>query len=415
MFYESTLSFLQSFLQNLHLDSFLITRDTQPFPVLDLGLRKLLRMEKRQKISFDLLEKNIQPNSIYKISDSFFCHYVFLLLPDMPQSTVFAIGPYTSVNVSDRTVMDFIESSFQPAELIPRIIEYYRRVPILWDDGALFAALDAFGEKIWGSRENFTIQNIEHRYPDEFSPLTTHYSTLYSDNTAFDMEVLETRYRAENELLHAISHGQTHKAEQLIEPFPWGLIEPRTADSIRNMKNYMIIMNTLMRKATEQGYVHPIHIDRLSGYFARKIELLSHQSDVTRLTREMVYKYCLLVKNHSLKAYSLPIQKVITNIDYDLTADLSLKAQAELLNVNSSYLSTLFKKETGSTLTDYVNQKRTEHAILLLNSTSLQVQTIAQYCGIPDVNYFSKTFKKIVGQTPMEYRRSITHPSRQEK
>lgn len=223
--------------------------------------------------------------------------------------------------------------------------------------------------------------------------------------------MLEKRYRAENQLLYAISQGQTHKAEQLIDPFPWGSIEPRSADTIRNLKNYMIIMNTLMRKAAEQGSVHPIHIDHLSGYFAQKIELLSHQSDVTRITREMVYKYCLLVKNHSLKAYSLPIQKVITNIDFDLTADLSLKAQAVLLKVNPSYLSTLFKKETGSTLTDYVNQKRIEHAILLLNSTSLQVQTIAQHCGIPDVNYFSKTFKKIVGKTPMEYRKSITHPA----
>lgn len=110
-------------------------------------------------------------------------------------------------------------------------------------------------------------------------------------------------------------------------------------------------------------------------------------------------------------SFSLPIQKVITSIDCDLTADLSLKVQAERLKMNSSYLSTLFKKENGTTLTDYVNQKRVEHAIFLLNSTSLQVQSIAQQCGIPDVNYFSKTFKKIVGKTPMEYRKNIMHPS----
>lgn len=411
MFYESILSFLQSFLKNLHLDCYLITKDTHPFPVLDLGLRELLHMEKEYPLSFDFLEKNIAENIIYKVSDSFFCHYVLLRLPDSSQPTVMTIGPYTNANVSDQTVMDFIEASSLPADLTPHMLKYYSRVPILWEDAPLFAALNAFGEKIWGSRDNFTVQSIEHRHPSEFSPLANHYSTLYPDNAVFNMDILETRYRAENQLLHAVSQGQTHKAEQLIDPFPWGMIEPRSSDSIRNIKNYMIIMNTLLRKATEQGYVHPMHIDRLSGYFARKIELLAHQSDVARLTREMVYKYCLLVKNHSLKAYSLPIQKVITNIDHDLTADLSLKAQAQLLKVNPSYLSTLFKKETGSTLTDYVNQKRVEHAILLLNSTSLQVQAIAQYCGIPDVNYFSKIFKKTVGKTPMEYRKSIIHPS----
>ena len=98
------------------------------------------------------------------------------------------------------------------------------------------------------------------------------------------------------------------------------------------------------------------------------------------------------------------VRKVITNIIYDLTADLSLKVQAKELNVNPSYLSTLFKKETGQTLTEFVNRKRIEHAILLLNSTDMQIQVVAQYCGIPDVNYFTKTFKKIVGKTPKEYR-----------
>lgn len=109
-----------------------------------------------------------------------------------------------------------------------------------------------------------------------------------------------------------------------------------------------------------------------------------------------------------MKGYSLLVRKVLTMIDADLTADLSLRAQAELLNVNSSYLSTLFKKETGATLTEYVNKKRVEHAIFLLNTTNLQIQSIAQHCGIPDVNYFTKTFKKYIGKTPKEYRDLIT-------
>lgn len=109
-----------------------------------------------------------------------------------------------------------------------------------------------------------------------------------------------------------------------------------------------------------------------------------------------------------MKGYSLLIRKILVRIDSDLTADLSLKAQADFLEVNSSYLSTLFKKETGTTLTEYVNRKRIEHGIFLLNTTHMQIQTIAQCCGIPDVNYFTKTFKKIVGRTPKEYRNHVS-------
>ncbi len=114
-----------------------------------------------------------------------------------------------------------------------------------------------------------------------------------------------------------------------------------------------------------------------------------------------------LVKKHSSNNYSLPVQRVITYIDTDLTADLSLKALSDSLNINPSYLSTLFKKEMGMTLTNYVNKKRIEHAVYLLSSTDMQIQNIAQYCGIPDVNYFTKIFKKVMNKTPSEFKEEI--------
>lgn len=410
MCYEAELNFFQKFVKNIRLNYHMITAKTSiPFPLFDLGLRNLLSFDEDYRTALDFFEKRSQENVIYKAADPFFCHYIFLPLPGMDAAQAMVIGPYTTANVSDRTIIDFMDAHSLPAQLLPHMVKYYSQLPILWEDGPLFAALEVLAERIWGSTDNYSIQTLEHHYPDGIMPLSTHYSTLYHDSIS--RELLELRYQTENRLLRAISQGQTQKAESILSQLSFRLVEPRTADSIRNLKNYLIISNTLMRKAAEQGSVHPIHIDHISGYFARKIELLSHQSDAEGLAREMTHKYCLLVKNHSLKAYSLPIQKVITSIDCDLTADLSLKAQAERLKVNPSYLSTLFKKETGTTLTDYVNQKRVEHAIFLLNSTSLQVQSIAQQCGIPDVNYFSKTFKKIVGKTPMEYRKNIMHPS----
>ena len=181
-------------------------------------------------------------------------------------------------------------------------------------------------------------------------------------------------------------------------------------DSLRNLKNYGIVLNTLLRKAAEQGAVHPLYIDKLSSDMARRLEMTRTPADCLDMYHTMVHKYCLLVKNHSMRNYSQLVQHVILRIESDLTADLSLKAHAEFLNVNPSYLSTLFKKETGVTLTEYVNRQRIEHGIFLLNATDLQVQTIAQYCGFPDINYFTKTFKRMIGQTPKAYRQSVRGP-----
>lgn len=223
------------------------------------------------------------------------------------------------------------------------------------------------------------------------------------------MESIERRFDAEAEFMQIVSHGQIHKIEMYINMIDIQGTEIRLADRVRNAKNYAIIMNTLLRKAAENGSVHPVHIDKLSSSFAKKIELQTSEKGVTILIKEMARKYTLLVKNHSLRGYSTLVRRVLVHIDTDLAGDLTLNTQAKLLDVNPSYLSTIFKKETGQTLTEYVTSKRIEHAIFLLNTTKMQIQTIAQYCGIPDICYFTKTFKKMVGKSPSEYKNTIHH------
>ena len=122
----------------------------------------------------------------------------------------------------------------------------------------------------------------------------------------------------------------------------------------------------------------------------------------------IVLNYCRLIRKHTLKDYSLLTQKIITYINSDLTADLSLKAMSDWLNINASYLSTLFKKEVGIPLTDFVNHQRIEQAKKLLIVTELPMKLIAQQCGIPDIYYFSRLFKKRTGVTPKLYREHAT-------
>ena len=184
-------------------------------------------------------------------------------------------------------------------------------------------------------------------------------------------------------------------------------IEQRMADPVRNIKNYCIIMNTLLRKAAEQGGVHPLYIDSVSSDFARRIELIGSTTAAGKIMDEMLTSYCRLVKKHALAQYSVPVRKTLACIDADLTGDLSLSALAEMQNISPGYLSTLFKKEVGQTLTDYVNSRRVEQAAAMLRSGTLQVQTVAQYCGIPDVNYFSKLFKRYIGVSPKEFRATL--------
>ena len=239
---------------------------------------------------------------------------------------------------------------------------------------------------------------------------------------AYDQQALkqiEERYETEERLMNEIAHGHVVQASEILSAFNNDIVEQRTDVPLRNYKNYLIILNTLARKAVQQGGVHPLYIDSLSSAFARKIEAVESFEAGQKLVMEITRKYCLIVRNHAMKGYSPLVRRVILAVDSDLTADLSLAAHAAALEVNASYLSALFRRETGMTLSDYVARARAEHAVFLLNTTRMQVQSIAQHCGIQDVNYFTRMFKRVMGKTPTAYRQqarggeAVTGPARE--
>lgn len=316
------------------------------------------------------------------------------------------VGPYTVREFNSNEIMELTEEYSLPPQIFNTLEKYFNNIPYLENDSTLLVLMNTLGETFWGNMDHFKFDTLEQnmeKTEQHISQISTGDSYEQTD-ASINMKAVEERYAVENQLLQAISQGLSHKVEVIMANMSSSHFEKRTADPIRNMQNYCIIMNTLLRKAVENGSVHPFYIDKLSSDFGRKIEQVTSMESARKLQKDMIHKYCLLVKNHSMKGYSPLVQKIITSIDTDLTADLSLNALASRMNVNASYLSTLFKRETGSTLTDYVNEKRIQHGILLLHSTNLQIQTIASYCGIPDVNYFTKLFKKRVGKTPKAYR-----------
>ncbi len=410
MHYDIALQFVEKLLSNFRLNIRYLSSEPENLPLepMDFTLRKLLDHTWSKERLLSVLADNCKDNVIYQLQDFLMCNYFLFRLPEIQHQPVYAcIGPYISSAISSQDIYVLADRFHTTPDVLPHLEQYYQDIPLIADDNNLLTILYTFGEYLWGSLDAFSIQRVEHALP-EINISTPSADYVSPEETLLNMQLLEERYELEARLMKAVATGQTHKAELALANMASRQLEQRTSNSLRNLKNYMFVLNTVLRLAAANGSVHPYHIDRISSQYARKIELLTSESAGQHLIKEMVRKYCLLVKNHSMKGYSLLIQKVITHIDYDLTADLSLKTQAELLNVNSSYLSTLFKKETGTTLTDYVNRKRIEHAIFLLNSTNMQIQAIAQYCGIPDVNYFTKMFKKQIGKTPKEYREGIT-------
>jgi AraC-like DNA-binding protein len=288
---------------------------------------------------------------------------------------------------------------------MPHLAEYYGSLAVLEEGNPLFMLLDALCERMWDSPA-FSILEINGLAAQKDYSIAQILDSSAAESDRVGMKTLEQRYEFENEMILAVSQGQLHKEKQLLSAFSDSAFENRISDRVRNAKNYSIIMNTLLRKAAERGGVHPYYIDKLSSDFAAKIERMSHLSENSELMREMFRSYCRLVRRHATKNLSVVVQKAKLLIDSDLSANLSLKTVAENQNVSLGYLSDVFKRETGKTVTEYIRERRIEHAKYLLGTTQLQIQTVALHCGIVDVHYFSKIFKKETGKTPKEFRKA---------
>ncbi len=304
MFYDAELSFFQALLKNLNLNPVVASPATYDVSNIDRGLRNFLGLKSEYNLINDFIVNKMKGNTIYKIKDSFSCNYIFLLLPYTELPSLLIIGPYTTAPITKHSLMQLTEKYTIPAQIFSTIEAFFASIPYVQNDTLLMVALNTFGEKIWGNTKNFTSQILEfERAPQSLHAIEPDLSE--STSLAMNMQALENRYSYENQLLHAVAQGLTHKAEHMISNLSNHYMEQRSSDPIRNMQNYSIIMNTLLRKAAEQGMVHPFYIDRLSSEFARKIEATTTLEGVGKLQRDMIHKYCLLVKNHSMKGYSL--------------------------------------------------------------------------------------------------------------
>lgn len=105
------------------------------------------------------------------------------------------------------------------------------------------------------------------------------------------------------------------------------------------------------------------------------------------------------------KCLSKEVAEVVQFVQKNFNKDISLQQAAERVNMSTNYLSSLFKKELGLGFVEYVNQVRIEKAKELLLNTYQKTYEIAENVGFTDESYFSRTFKKLTGVRPNEFRK----------
>ena len=105
--------------------------------------------------------------------------------------------------------------------------------------------------------------------------------------------------------------------------------------------------------------------------------------------------------------HSTVVEKAIAFAEKNYGQPITLTDAAESVSISSGYLSTIFRKEYGMNYTDFLIRLRIEKAKVLLAAGNEKLADIAEKCGFNDHAYFTRTFKKLTGISPNDYRKSV--------
>ncbi len=223
-----------------------------------------------------------------------------------------------------------------------------------------------------------------------------------------DMRIIDEKYEKEQELQTLVAQGKRIAAGRLMEA------HDKTKyfrHSGLNSMLRMITLNLLCRQALIQAGVTPAYIEHIYASYIR--ETAGNMSELEcredQYTARMLDDYCKLARDYSTQNASGPVRKIIDYVLLNYTEDISVSVIAVYLDMTPNYVSSIFKKEMGQSLTNYINEVRVESSLNLLRHTDLSISEIGERVGFKDYNYFSRIFKKQMNVSPAAYRKETAN------
>lgn len=407
---KSLFSFMTDFYQSMGLHACAMDKELSNIEEIDLGLRQKMTEQFDYPRLARQIREHLEPGSLCLMEDEFSMSYSLFCFPDPLAEALeyryFLAGPmFFQLPDYGKLKKLLIQNGILP-EYHQDFLEFFNRVPVFPSPDFWNHLHSFYLDRLCDSPPHFKSLTEGDSIISFFPPMIPDTALPFQPDVA--LTALSERYKRENELLAAVAAADAKKAISLCYDFQQFRLSPRSPSPLRDRKNLLIIFNTLLRKAAEAGGVHPLHIDSLSRQLAIQIEASCTIEQLQSMNAIMVRKYCLLIKNYSRRPYSALVSTCMNTIDFYYSSDLSLASLSVLCSVSKSHLAAAFKKETGITVTDYINQTRIKQSLILLNTSSMSISEIATRCGFSDANYFSRTFRKLQGQTPSQYRRKLT-------
>lgn len=176
-------------------------------------------------------------------------------------------------------------------------------------------------------------------------------------------------------------------------------------NALTNIKYHFVITVAFITRFCIEGGLESELAYRLSDFYILKMDACTTVRQISELhdimSKDFTGKMLLLRKQSIL---SKPIVQCVDYI-YDHIKDrITIQVLADYTQLSTSYLSRLFKKNIGISISDYIREKKIEKAAHLLRYSNTPLIEIASYLSFSSQSHFILAFENYIGMTPKKYR-----------
>ncbi len=212
----------------------------------------------------------------------------------------------------------------------------------------------------------------------------------------------------ENFFYQAVSSGDMDVVKKncmkntFINPEGMGIL---STNPLTNIKYHFVVTVAMITRCCVNAGMELEQAYQLSDFYILKMDNCNSIKDVNQLHKTMAIDYTekmLFLKKSS--AISKSITLCIDYIYSHINSRITIEELAEYVSLSPSYLSRLFKKELGTSISEYITKRKIEKAQNLLRYSDSSIIDIANYLSFSSQSHFIQVFKNTVGLTPKKYR-----------
>ena len=204
---------------------------------------------------------------------------------------------------------------------------------------------------------------------------------------------------------HYLKQGDMRAADEAYRTLDNQMQGKLSDDPLRNMKYLFVVTTALASRFVVEAGVPLETSYAISDLYIQRADSLETTQEVRNLVRDLYKTYVEAVNNAKKEnIYSRPVMKCLNYMESHFNEKITVEELADHVGLNPKYLSGLFKKEKGITISEYLTDMRVDVACSLLTRTDYTYVQIAYSLAFCSQSHFSKVFREQTGYTPRQYR-----------